>query len=105
MPRPENEVKSLYLQPGWYITIHVPRVHEDLYKAYIAVEERPLIIFGLLPHEQKMSVLNVCLKRTSGNTEAVKSKEKLIFQCGFRRFAACPVFSQHTNGNKHKVII
>lgn len=88
--------------PGWYITIHIAGVSEDLYKAYITLEERPLIVFGLLPHEHKMSVLNVVLKRTTVNTDAIKSKEKLIFQCGFRRFTASPIFSQHTNGNKHK---
>ena len=28
-----------------------------------------------------------------------------MFHCGVRRFAACPVFSQHTAGDKHKVRI
>ena len=30
------------------------------------------------------------------------SKEKLIFHVGYRRFATCPIFSAHTNGQKHK---
>ncbi|KZC09196.1 PREDICTED: pre-rRNA-processing protein TSR1 homolog [Dufourea novaeangliae] len=65
--------------PGWYITVHVANVRRDLFTAFCTLENRPLIIFGLLPNEQN-----------------------LIFQCGFRRFTACPVFSQHTIGNKHK---
>lgn len=52
-----------------------------------------------------MSVLNVVLKHTNISPQPIKSKEKLIFQCGFRRFTASPIFSQHTNGNKHKVCI
>lgn len=65
----------------------------------------PVVVFGLLPHEQKMSVLNVVLKRppTVDFDEPIKSKTNLIFQCGFRRFIAQPIFSQHTNGNKFKV--
>ncbi|XP_076638986.1 tsr1 ribosome assembly factor [Colletes latitarsis] len=88
--------------PGWYITIHVANVRHDLFTAFSALENRPLIVFALLPNEHKMSLLNLVLKHTNINSEPIKSKERLIFQCGFRRFTACPVFSQHTNGNKHK---
>ncbi len=62
-----------------------------------------MILYSMLPHENKMSVLNFVVKRSSlGPQHAVKAKERLVFHCGFRRFAACPVFSQHTNGGKHK---
>ncbi|XP_068985544.1 pre-rRNA-processing protein TSR1 homolog [Bombus flavifrons] len=88
--------------PGWYITIHVVNVRQDLFIAFSSLENHPLIVFGLLPNEHKMSVLNVALKHINISPQPVKSKEKLIFQCGFRRFTACPIFSQHTNGNKHK---
>lgn len=49
-----------------------------------------------------MSVLNVVLKRTPNFDQPIESKERLIFQCGYRRFASNPIFSQHTNGQKHK---
>ncbi|KAH8021029.1 hypothetical protein HPB51_011808 [Rhipicephalus microplus] len=62
----------------------------------------PLVLFGLLPHEQKMSVLNVAIKRHPGYTNPIKSKERLVFHIGYRRFSACPIFSAHTNGDKHK---
>ncbi|KOC67732.1 Pre-rRNA-processing protein TSR1 like protein [Habropoda laboriosa] len=88
--------------PGWYITIHVMNVRRDLFTAFSTLESRPLIIFGLLPNEHKMSLLNLVLKHTNTSSRPVKSKDRLIFQCGFRRFSACPIFSQHTNGNKHK---
>lgn len=67
------------------------------------MENQPLVVFGLLPYENKMSLLNVVLKHSNTYGQTIKSKDRLIFQCGFRRFAACPIFSQHTNGNKHKV--
>ena len=50
-----------------------------------------------------MSVLNLLLKRSPSNNSNIKSKERLIFHVGSRRFTACPIFSQHTNGDKHKV--
>jgi pre-rRNA-processing protein TSR1 len=60
-------------------------------------------MFGLLKHENKMSILNLILKRTPSNNSTIMSKERLIFHIGARRFTACPIFSQHTNGDKHKV--
>lgn len=62
-----------------------------------------MVMFGLLPHEHKMSVLNFLLKRVPEYRPPIKSKDRLVFHVGFRRYSACPVFSQHTNANKHKV--
>lgn len=63
----------------------------------------PVILIGLFPYEHKMSVLNVVLKRTPNYDIPIESKERLIIQCGYRRFIVNPIFSQHTNGTKHKV--
>lgn len=65
----------------------------------------PLTLVGMLPHEQKMSVVNLILKRfkNAQDQQAIPSKERLIFHCGYRRYAASPIFSQHTASNKHKV--
>lgn len=90
-------------QPGDYVRLHIARFSRDAFKALATIENYPLIVVGLLPYEQKMSLLNVTLKHSSSHTQPIKSKERLIFQCGFRRFMACPIFSQHTNGTKHKV--
>ncbi|XP_035677790.1 pre-rRNA-processing protein TSR1 homolog [Branchiostoma floridae] len=86
--------------PGWYITIHVANVPKTFIESYSP--SHPLVVYGLLQHEQKMSVVHFLVKRHSGNTEPIKSKERMIFHVGYRRFAACPVYSQHTLGNKHK---
>ena len=90
-------------QAGWYITIHVVGVPQHLYNS--RRPDHPVVLIGMLPHEQKMSVLNFVIKQPtiSNNQRPIKSKEQLIFHCGFRRFKACPIFSQHTNGTKHKV--
>jgi 40S ribosome biogenesis protein Tsr1 and BMS1 C-terminal len=91
------------LQPGWYVTVHVKNVPE---KVVLAQEPgQPIIIFGMLPHETKMTVMNVVMKRCRfGSQEPIKSKETLIIHLGYRRFVVNPIFSQHTNGSKHKVI-
>ena len=64
---------------------------------------RHVFVTGLLPHEQCLSVLNIVLNRTNDSEIILKSKERLIFHVGFRRFASAPVYSQHSNGDKHKV--
>ena len=63
----------------------------------------PILMYGLLPHEQKISVMHFVIKRNHGSNEPIKSKDRMIFHVGYRRFAACPVYSQHTNAAKHKV--
>lgn len=85
---------------GWYVTLHVSEVPVSVNECF--KQGIPLIAFSLLPHEQKMSVLNMVVSRHPGNTEPVKAKEELIFHCGFRRFRASPLFSQHTAADKHK---
>lgn len=85
---------------GWYVTVHINRVPLSVIESF--QNGRPLILSSLLSHEQKMSVMNMAVRRHPGNSEPLKSKEELIFQCGFRRFRASPLYSQHTTANKHK---
>ncbi|CAN9510902.1 unnamed protein product [Ophioblennius macclurei] len=86
---------------GWYVTLHIIDVP---YSVMESVQSgRPLVLVSLLPHEQKMSVMHVLVHRHPSNTEPIKSKEELVFHCGFRRFRASPIFSQHTSADKHKM--
>ncbi|KAM8818237.1 pre-rRNA-processing protein TSR1 homolog [Rhynchonycteris naso] len=94
----EKEVEGA--EVGWYVTLHVSEVPFSVIEHF--KRGAPLIAFSLLSHEQKMSVLNMVVSRHPSNTEPVKAKEKLIFHCGFRRFQASPLFSQHTAADKHK---
>ncbi|XP_071810013.1 pre-rRNA-processing protein TSR1 homolog isoform X1 [Asterias amurensis] len=89
-------------EPGCYITVHISNVNRSFMDDYNP--KKLLVVFGMLPHEQKMSVLHFAIKRYHNFTEPVKSKERLIFQVGFRQFSACPIFSQHSNGDKHKYV-
>ncbi|KAM8976369.1 pre-rRNA-processing protein TSR1 homolog [Pelodytes ibericus] len=85
---------------GWYVTVHISGVPVSVMEHFR--QGGPLVICSLLPHEQKMSVVNMLVRRYPGNNEPVQAKEELIFHCGFRRFKASPLFSQHTSADKHK---
>jgi len=68
-----------------------------------------LTVVGLLPHENKVSVLHMGLSETSQCDEfaagdmPVKSKDVITFRCGWRTWQARPVFSQNNlNSDKHK---
>jgi pre-rRNA-processing protein TSR1 len=45
----------------------------------------PLVVFGLLQHEAKLSVLNFGLKKVQGYSESIRNKEELLFVTGVRR--------------------
>ncbi|KAG9485824.1 hypothetical protein GDO78_008743 [Eleutherodactylus coqui] len=85
---------------GWYVTVHITGVPVSVLEHFKQGE--PLVLYSLLPHEQKMSVVNMLVRRHAGNTEPVQAKEEMIFHCGFRRFRAAPLYSQHTSADKHK---
>ncbi|RVE64959.1 hypothetical protein OJAV_G00131370 [Oryzias javanicus] len=86
---------------GWYVTLHILNVPFSVMES--VQSGKPLVVVSLLPHEQKMSVMHVLVQRHPSNTEPIKSKEELVFHCGFRRFRASPIFSQHTSADKHKM--
>ncbi|KAJ8391428.1 hypothetical protein AAFF_G00089020 [Aldrovandia affinis] len=86
---------------GWYVTLHIVDVPLSVMESFQA--GRPLVLVSLLPHEQKMSVMHMVVRHHPSCTEPIKSKEELVFQCGFRRFRASPIFSQHTSADKHKM--
>jgi len=45
----------------------------------------PLVVFGLLQHEAKLSVLNFGLKKVQGFAESIRNKEELLLVTGVRR--------------------
>ncbi|KRX19305.1 T-complex protein 1 subunit theta, partial [Trichinella nelsoni] len=87
---------------GWYTSVYVLNVPLQLAEESIKSNKQPLVAYELLPHEQKMSVVNVTIRKNHLFNDTVKSKDRLLFQIGYRRFFASPIFSQHTIGNKHK---
>jgi len=95
-----EEVVGGAAEVGWYVRLHLKGVGVHLKPQ---IEGRVLTACSLLPHEQRMSVINLAVKRSPlSDPYPVKSKERLVFHCGWRRFAACPIFSEHSTGNKHK---
>jgi len=89
---------------GWYVRLHIVGVPNEL-KDFIATG-RPIIAFGLLEHEHQMSVVNavVTRHRSLPTNVSIKSKDQLMLQIGYRRFLAGPIFSEHTNSNKHRFL-
>ncbi|XP_046372243.2 pre-rRNA-processing protein TSR1 homolog isoform X1 [Haliotis rufescens] len=86
--------------PGWYITVHVANVPKAFIEGY--QPGSPVVLFGLLPHEHKVSVVHFVVKKCAEVDQPIRSKDRLIFHVGYRRFSANPIFSQHTLGSKHK---
>nr|XP_017010616.2 pre-rRNA-processing protein TSR1 homolog [Drosophila takahashii] len=99
-----NEAKEFEgVLPGFYVTLHVINVPESRWNAFKSAQLTDnIIVYGMLPHEHQMCVMNVVLQRMPDSEVPLKSKEQLIIQCGYRRFVVNPIYSQHTNGDKHK---
>ncbi|CAF0812694.1 unnamed protein product [Brachionus calyciflorus] len=87
-------------EAGQLVRIHIKNVPVSIQ----FLPGHPIVAYGLLKHENKMSLINFKLKRVNFNLYnlPIKSKERLIYHVGCRRFEAEAVFSQHSNGDKHK---
>ena len=89
-------------QPGKRVNIHLRNVPLNLQKTYDP--SKPLGLFSNLRHEHKRTVVNFSMTLSSDYPNPIRSKEELILQCGPRRFAINPLFSQtgNTPNNVHK---
>lgn len=63
----------------------------------------PLVVYGLLPYENKTTVLHFTILRHALSDDAVvRSKDPFVLQAAFRRWNTQPIFSEHTVADKHK---
>lgn len=101
LPKVGN-TESSYVRPGQYISIVIGEVPASV--ASRAQKFGYLLLFSLLTHENKLSVLHFNVQRCSSYSDPIKSKERLIMHAGFRTFPTKPIFSEvNLNCDKHKM--
>ncbi|KAJ1957995.1 ribosome biogenesis protein tsr1 [Dispira parvispora] len=97
--RAQEATEDAPVLPGTYVTLVLSNV-----PAEVVADWNPQTtlwpVFGLLPHEHKMSMVNFTVTRSSEYEEPVRSKDRLLLQYGYRRLWVNPVFSEHTHGSK-----
>ncbi|KAJ6507156.1 ribosome biogenesis protein tsr1 [Mycena vitilis] len=80
------------VEPGTRVVVFLQGVPQE------AAGAAPLVLFALLQHEHKVSVLNFTVQRNTEYDGSVRSKDPLILCVGPRRLRVNPVYSQHTRG-------
>ena len=88
--------------PGIRVCIWIRHVPRDAAARALYAETNPkkrevlpFVLFGLLRHEHKKSVVNFTITRNTEYDAPVRSKDPLVVCLGFRRYHARPVYSQH----------
>lgn len=82
------------VEPGTRVTIYIDGVPEGA----SITRGLPLVIYGLLEHEHKKTVLHFTVQRNTEYDGSVRSKDPLTLCYGPRRLRVNPVYSQHTRG-------
>lgn len=92
------------VKPGQRVNVHLRSVPLAIKKTYDIA--KPLILFSLLRHEQKRTMVNFSMTLSSDYPGPIRSKDQLILQCGPRRLVINPLFSQtgNTPNNVHKFL-
>ncbi|KAH3756720.1 pre-rRNA-processing protein TSR1 [Pelomyxa schiedti] len=89
------------VQPGNYVAVYLKDFPQEMISNLTVT--RPLVLSGLRKYENKCSVNHFLVRRFPCFEEPLKSKERLEFHVGFRRFFAFPIYSDHSpRANKHK---
>ncbi|KAI7842810.1 hypothetical protein COHA_003556 [Chlorella ohadii] len=96
---------------GTYVQLQVAAVPADaaarVLERVAASQQRgvaPLMVFGLLQHECKLSVQHYGVRKAAGYEEPIANKEALLLVNGLRAWHARPVFSTDEHGaDKHKM--
>ncbi|XP_010441233.1 PREDICTED: pre-rRNA-processing protein TSR1 homolog isoform X2 [Camelina sativa] len=102
----EEEDRDDCVPTGSYVRMHIKEVPLGAASKLSSLVNttKPIIGFGLLQHESKMSVLHFSVKKYDGYEAPIKTKEELVFHVGFRQFIARPVFStDNFSSDKHKM--
>lgn len=97
----DEDEEKYYVQPGRKISIYINAVPKALYDNYNP--KKPFIVFSLLPHEQKMSVINYVITKNAECEDVIKSKDAVVLHCGFRKFVIHPIYSANTRGGSNNV--
>lgn len=91
---PEEFGSVGYVPSGVYVTLHIKDVPLQAFQQRL--EAGPLIMGALLKHENRLTVLNFSIQRSSMFEDPLKSKDEVVFHCGFRRYAGKPVYSDQS---------
>ncbi|KHN97747.1 Ribosome biogenesis protein BMS1/TSR1 [Metarhizium album ARSEF 1941] len=88
--------------PGTRVHVHIKGVAADVARSH--EPGSPVTLFSLLRHENKTTSLNYLFSLSNDYGKSIKSKEELIVQCGPRRMAVKPIFSNpgSTPNDVHK---
>ncbi|RHY33398.1 hypothetical protein DYB32_001646 [Aphanomyces invadans] len=99
----ETVLHGEYVASGSFVTLVLINVPAAAVAARASIN-RVCVLSSLLRHENRASVLNFSLQRHGPSADIpVKSKDRMSFHCGFRRFDGCPIFSdQNLKADKHK---
>ena len=100
--------------PGSYVTIHVSAVPSRLAASVVSrihmskdastsSPRPPMVAFGLMQHEGRMSVLHAGIKKAAAFEAPIANKEELMIVTGVRTFTSTPVLSADTPGDKQKM--
>ncbi|KAJ7049657.1 ribosome biogenesis protein tsr1 [Mycena amicta] len=92
--RRRAEEEQNVVEPGTRVTVYLRGVPQEA----AATKSAPLLLFALLQHEHKVSVLNFTLQRNTEYHGSVRSKDPLVLCVGPRRLRVNPIYSQHTRG-------
>lgn len=90
------------VKPGTRVNVQL-RIPADQVAALQSAPQ-PTALFSLLRHEHKRTAVNMSITPSSDYEQPLKAKEQLILQCGPRRLAINPLFSQagNTPNDVHK---
>ncbi|KAJ3387705.1 hypothetical protein HDU84_000584 [Entophlyctis sp. JEL0112] len=65
--------------------------------------QKPFVVYALMPHENKITLSSIAVRRVDDSKVVIKSKDPMILFVGFRRFLINPIYSADSRSGTNNV--
>eukprot|EP00668_Euglena_longa_P014485 GGOE01018475.1.p1 GENE.GGOE01018475.1~~GGOE01018475.1.p1 ORF type:complete len:1161 (-),score=460.16 GGOE01018475.1:68-3310(-) len=102
LPAIEERVKVFGYYEGLYLRIVLEKMPAEFLKEFDP--RRPVVMGGLLPHEEKLGMVYMRIKKHRWYPRILKCNDPLVLSIGWRRFQTMPVYAIEDQNGRHRYL-
>eukprot|EP00667_Euglena_gracilis_P001103 EG_transcript_1102 len=102
LPAIEERVKVFGFYEGLYLRLVLEKMPAEFLKEFDP--RRPVVIGGLQPHEEKLGMVYMRIKKHRWYPKILKCNDPLVMSIGWRRFQTMPLYAIEDQNGRHRYL-